>query len=210
MILSPLHCCFFSGIRSLPHWLSCLVFLCVYSMCDVSVLFGAPENTSAVSPDTSLFNDGVKSNDPFLSSDSILSAPTPPISNISAEALVQAAKRFIGIPYRWGGNSPKSGFDCSGFVQFVVSDTFKMRLPRSSFFMIHYGSPVALDALKPGDLVFFNTRRQAYSHVGIYVGDSKFIHSPHRGTVVRIDSMLDQYYTKRFDGGRRLSSLERT
>ena len=104
---------------------------------------------------------------------------------------------------RWGGTSPDTGFDCSGFVQYVFRQAVGFTLPRSSFDQIHLGASVARDELQPGDLVFFNTMRATASHVGIYIGENRFIHAPSRGKNVEIGN-FDSYWKARYDGARRL------
>lgn len=121
-----------------------------------------------------------------------------------ANDLVFNAMGFMGIPYRWGGATPETGFDCSGFVQFVFRQAVGMVLPRSSFDQVRHGVSVAIDDLQPGDLVFFNTMRAQFSHVGIYIGDNRFIHSPSRGKSVEIVNFNDGYWQKRYNGARRL------
>jgi hypothetical protein len=109
---------------------------------------------------------------------------------------VDYAKRFIGVPYRWGGSSPGSGFDCSGLVRFVYQ-RFGVSLPHSSYADFNLGQRVSRWALKPGDLVFFN----GLGHVGMYVGNGLFIHAPHTGTSVQISSLAGH---SGYDGARRL------
>ena len=124
------------------------------------------------------------------------------------ESLINNAMQLIGVRYRWGGNTPQSGLDCSGFVRYVFNDTFGFLLPRKSAQMSQVGLEIRKDELRPGDLVFFNTMRHAFSHVGIYVGDNKFIHSPSKGTSVRVDDLGSLYWDKRFDGARRLDGSD--
>jgi len=112
--------------------------------------------------------------------------------------VVDFAKRFVGTPYSWGGSSPRTGFDCSGFVRFVYAH-FGVSLAHSSFSDFVRGRHVGRWAMKPGDLVFFDGE----GHVGIYVGHGRFIHAPHTGTVVRIETMAG-WYSSRFDGARRI------
>ncbi len=121
------------------------------------------------------------------------------------ESTLDKALDLLGIRYRWGGTSPESGFDCSGFVRHVFREGLGLDLPRSSRELSKSGEPVAKDELQPGDLVFFNTMRRAFSHVGIYLGDNLFVHAPRRGGRVRIDDMSGRYWTKRFNGARRVS-----
>jgi len=111
---------------------------------------------------------------------------------------------LIGVNYRFGGNSPSSGLDCSGLVRYVFQEVTGVTLPRTSKEMSNLGSKIALGELKPGDLVFFNTRQFQFSHVGIYLGDSRFIHAPARGGEVEIARLSETYWQKHFDGARRL------
>lgn len=121
-----------------------------------------------------------------------------------ANDLVLNAMGFMGIPYKWGGTTPETGFDCSGFVQFVFRQATGVTLPRSSFDQVLYGVSVAREELQPGDLVFFNTMRAQFSHVGIYIGENRFIHSPSRGKAVEIVDISNAYWQKRYNGARRL------
>jgi cell wall-associated NlpC family hydrolase len=122
----------------------------------------------------------------------------------SARNLTSAALDLIGIRYKWGGTTPESGLDCSGLVQFVFQQVTGVTLPRSARDLSRIGEVVALSDLEPGDLVFFNTRRFAFSHVGIYVGDNRFIHAPRRGRDVEIATIDRSYWQKHFNGARRL------
>jgi len=124
------------------------------------------------------------------------------------ENLIDNAMQLIGVRYRWGGNTPKSGLDCSGFVRYVFNDTFGFLLPRKSSQMSQVGLEVNKEQLRPGDLVFFNTMRHTFSHVGIYVGDNKFIHAPSKGKSIRVDDMTKAYWVKRYDGARRLDGSD--
>jgi cell wall-associated NlpC family hydrolase len=114
------------------------------------------------------------------------------------ERVVSFARHLMGVPYSWGGSSPRTGFDCSGFVRYVYGH-FGVSLAHSSFSDFVRGRSVGRWAMKPGDLVFFDGE----GHVGIYVGHGRFIHAPHTGTVVRISTMSG-WYASRFDGARRL------
>ncbi|HKT91245.1 MAG TPA: C40 family peptidase [Paraburkholderia sp.] len=120
--------------------------------------------------------------------------------------VVVGALNMIGVRYRWGGNSPDSGLDCSGFVRYVFQDTLGMSLPRRAEEMSRVGEKVSMSNLKPGDLVFFNTMRRTFSHVGIYIGDNKFVHSPSTGSTIRVDDLDDGYWEKRFTGARRIET----
>ncbi len=121
-----------------------------------------------------------------------------------ASNLVINALAFLGVPYRWGGNSHETGFDCSGFVRAVYEQSVGKLLPRRSDEQAAATQPIERNDLKPGDLVFFNTMRRAFSHVGIYVGDGKFVHSPRAGAEVRVEDMRVAYWSKRFNGARRV------
>lgn len=107
-------------------------------------------------------------------------------------------------PYRYGGNTPESGFDCSGFVRHVYKHTLGLSLPRTSHEMSRVGEPQKTSRLQPGDLVFYNTLHRAYSHVGIYIGEGKFVHSPRAGSSVRVENMNESYWLARYNGARRL------
>lgn len=121
-----------------------------------------------------------------------------------ASDLVLSAMNFLGVPYRRGGNT-ESGFDCSGFTRHVFEMSLGLVLPRRADEQAKSQSllQVAKEELKPGDLVFFNTMKRAFSHVGIYIGDGKFIHSPRTGSEVRIEDMREAYWAKRYNGARR-------
>lgn len=122
-----------------------------------------------------------------------------------ASDLVMSAMNFIGVRYRWGGTSVEEGFDCSGFTRHVFDSSIGLLLPRRAEEQAHDPNllPVSRDELKPGDLVFFNTLRRAFSHVGIYIGEGKFIHAPRTGAEVRIEDMREAYWAHRFAGARR-------
>lgn len=118
--------------------------------------------------------------------------------------LVLTAMGFLGVPYKRGGNTEYSGFDCSGFVRATYERTLGLVLPRRAEDQAKVTTTINKDELRPGDLVFFNTMRRTFSHVGIYVGDGKFIHSPRAGSKVRVEDMRQAYWTKRFNGARRV------
>jgi cell wall-associated NlpC family hydrolase len=121
-----------------------------------------------------------------------------------ASDLVVNAMGFLGVPYRRGGTDADTGFDCSGFVRSMFEQTVGMVLPRRACDQAAVTEKIDKQDLKPGDLVFFNTMRQTFSHVGIYVGDNKFIHSPKPGQQVRVDDMRQAYWERRFTGARRV------
>lgn len=122
-----------------------------------------------------------------------------------ASELVVNAMGFLGVPYRRGGNSAETGFDCSGFVRAMYEQTIGHVLPRRADQQAAATQAIERKDLRPGDLVFFNTMRRAFSHVGIYVGENKFIHSPRSGSQVRIEDMQTAYWRKRFNGARRVA-----
>ncbi len=121
-----------------------------------------------------------------------------------ASELVVNAMGFLGVPYRRGGNSVETGFDCSGFVRAIYEQSIGLILPRRAEQQAAATQNIDRTDLQPGDLVFFNTMRRAFSHVGIYVGEGKFIHSPKPGAEVRVESMNLSYWQRRFDGARRV------
>jgi NlpC/P60 family len=121
-----------------------------------------------------------------------------------ASELVINAMGFLGVPYKRGGNTFDQGLDCSGFVRLMYEQTVGLVLPRRSAEQAAATQPIDKSELQPGDLVFFNTLKSAFSHVGIYVGDNKFIHSPRSGGVVRVEDMRVNYWQQRFDGARRV------
>lgn len=130
---------------------------------------------------------------------------SPPALNDSyRNDLALYALSLDGTPYQWGGESPDSGFDCSGFVRHVFIHTAGIHLPRTSLDMSQLGQEVSQRQLRPGDLVFFNTLRRAKSHVGIYLGNDRFIHAPRVGSSIRVDDMSQEYWRQHYDGARRV------
>ena len=123
-----------------------------------------------------------------------------------ASELVVDAMGFLGVPYKRGGNTADTGFDCSGFVRAIYEQSVGLLLPRRAEQQAAATQRIDKTELQPGDLVFFNTLRRAFSHVGIYVGDGKFIHSPKPGAQVRVESMGVSYWASRFDGARRVAA----
>lgn len=121
-----------------------------------------------------------------------------------AQEIVLRALSFIGVRYKWGGTSPDSGFDCSGLIRYVYSQVTGQPFPYNSQEMSRVGDTVERTELQPGDLVFFNTLRRPYSHVGIYLGESRFVHAPSRGGRVEISDMSNRYWKSRYNGARRL------
>ena len=129
------------------------------------------------------------------------SAPAP--SAERSEALLQALLA-LGLDYRYGGNSSVTGFDCSGLVAHVFREAWGIRLPRNTLAQSESGVPVSLSELQAGDLVFYDTLKRPYSHVGIYLGDGRFVHAPKTGARVRIEHVKSAYWAQRFNGARRI------
>lgn len=121
-----------------------------------------------------------------------------------ATGLITQAMDLLGVPYRRGGSTEASGFDCSGFVRYLYENSVGQLLPRRAEEQARSTEVIDRSELKPGDLVFFNTMKRAFSHVGIYVGDGKFIHAPRTGKAVKVDDMRSAYWQKRFNGARRV------
>lgn len=146
----------------------------------------------------------------FLNEKGLLSQIDQMRQKVTSKAsdLVVNALGFMGVPYRRGGNNADTGFDCSGFVKAMYEQTVGLILPRKAEQQAAVTQKIDRSELQPGDLVFFNTLRRAFSHVGIYIGDGKFIHSPKPGEQVRVDSMGLSYWSRRFDGARRVTSPE--
>lgn len=135
----------------------------------------------------------------YLASRDIIKTP-----QAESTALATTALNMLGIKYRFGGGAPSTGFDCSGLVVYAAEKSLGLKLPRQSAEIAQVGESVKRSELQQGDLVFFNTRGHRNSHVGIYLGDQKFVHAPRTGSVVRIESMDVAYWSKRYNGARRL------
>ena len=128
-------------------------------------------------------------------------------TDFAAEVVFRALS-LLGVNYRFGGNSPTSGLDCSGLVMLVYSEVTGLILPRRSDEMSRVGGSIDKSELQPGDLVFFNTLRMPFSHVGIFIGNGQFVHSPSSGSTVRVENMNLSYWQSRFNGARRLIAGE--
>jgi cell wall-associated NlpC family hydrolase len=120
-----------------------------------------------------------------------------PVSEVAFMALA-----LVGSPYANGGASPEVGFDCSGLVAYVYARALGRELPRNTFDLARTGA--AVRDPQPGDLLFYNTQRRPYSHVAIYLGESRFVHAPSTGGAVRVEDMRLDYWARRFDGARRV------
>ena len=133
---------------------------------------------------------------------------TPSDNDEQMSNLAIYAMSLYDTPYRSGGTTRASGFDCSGFVQYVFRNSAGLALPRTSAEMSRVGSAVNADSLKPGDLVFFDTQHSHYSHVGIYVGEYRFLHAPSAGRAIMLSNLHEKYWQSHYEGARRID-LER-
>lgn len=130
-------------------------------------------------------------------------------SSRRAAELAMHAMSVVDAEYRYGGNSPQTGIDCSGLVRYVYKKAWGAELPRTAAAISEVSESIGTDELRPGDLVFYNTQRRQFSHVGIYLGDNKFVHAPSKGNRVRVDNMNSRYWQVRFDGARRVADPEK-
>ncbi|MBV8656436.1 MAG: C40 family peptidase [Burkholderiales bacterium] len=129
----------------------------------------------------------------------------PPVSDAGRE-IVMYAMGLIDVGYQFGGKNPEAGLDCSGMVTFIYRNAVNMDLRGSAADIAKRGRPVSRDALQVGDLVFFNTRNKPFSHVGIYIGEGKFIHAPSTNGRIRIESLSTKYFATRYEAARTLLS----
>jgi cell wall-associated NlpC family hydrolase len=141
---------------------------------------------------------------PMVREPEALSPQEPAARMQRAEALLQTLLA-LGVEYRDGGRSPVKGFDCSGLVAHVFREAYGIHLPHNTRAQSELGIPVSFADLEPGDLVFYNTLDRPFSHVGIYLGDSRFVHAPKVGSSVRVESLRTAYWSNRFDGARRIN-----
>ncbi len=144
----------------------------------------------------------------FLTGLLLLNTPVPAAETRSPDVIQELplyALSLIGTPYKYGGNRPETGMDCSGFVSHIFGEVAGIQLPRSSLEISKHGTALEPADLQPGDLVFFNTLDRAFSHVGVYLGENRFIHASSSQTgAVMVSDMNQPYWSKRFDGARRL------
>ncbi len=126
-------------------------------------------------------------------------------TSVGTEDISIAAVGLVGVPYRYGGNNPKGGFDCSGLIEYVYAKSANIKLPRTILEMSRKGQSVEGQPPAPGDLVFFNTTGEKYSHAGIYVGQGRFVHAPSAGGTVRLEYITKPYWAARFTEARRLT-----
>ncbi len=122
--------------------------------------------------------------------------------------IIDKAYELTGIKYKLGGSRPETGFDCSQFVKYVFEQALNLSLPPSARSLSKMGETIKFEDLQPGDLVFFNTRKSRFSHVGIYVGNNEFIHAPRTGKTIRVESLTKNYWLKRFNGATRVDAEE--
>jgi cell wall-associated NlpC family hydrolase len=142
--------------------------------------------------------------------------PTPPSTiakfkedtSVGTEGISIAAMGLVGVPYRFGGNTPAGGFDCSGLIAYVYNNAADIKLPRTVQEMSRAGQTIQNAAPAPGDLVFFNTTGERYSHAGIYVGHGRFVHAPSKGGTVRLDQMTSPYWAARYTEARRITNAK--
>jgi hypothetical protein len=135
-------------------------------------------------------------------------APAVKVSAPGEEAvgdLLLQAMSLIGVAYRWGGSNPQAGLDCSGFIQYIFKKSLNLTLPRTAAEMAHSGRAIDKAELAPGDLVFFNTLGPRNSHVGMYIGNGKFIHSPRTGKSVEVSNLSQSYWVAHYNGARRMT-----
>jgi len=185
-----------SRIASLPLAV-CLVILSAASQ----QVRSAPDDRTVADPVLQLLQDrGLVSKE----SASEGSALVRQVRDVASD-MVLAAMNFLGVPYRRGGSSADDGFDCSGFTRHIFEMSLGMVLPRRVDDQATASGLLRVnrEELRPGDLVFFNTLKRTFSHVGIYIGDGKFIHAPRSGSEVRIEDMRQAYWDRRFTGARR-------
>jgi cell wall-associated NlpC family hydrolase len=196
--LSPiLRAMLFTSSRTLRH-----AFLAIALAAGCTATFGAPEDwqdpVTRLLAEKGLLPSGAEVTE------------TPLVRQVrdAASDMVITAMNFLGVPYRRGGASESAGFDCSGFTRHIFELSLGRVLPRRADDQASAPGllKVSRDELKPGDLVFFNTLKRTFSHVGIYVGGGKFIHSPRPGGEVRVEDMRFAYWQTRFTGARRVDS----
>jgi cell wall-associated NlpC family hydrolase len=173
-----------------------LLFLLILSLGACSGEPPLPEATPVAAPAPAR----VRASAPSLPSASAPAADAPE----RRDELVQEALAAVGVSYQRGGDSPETGFDCSGLVVHVYKEALGLALPHNTLAQSKLGRRIDASELRPGDLVFYNTRHRKYSHVGLYLGDGRFVHAPKPGAAVRIERMSVGYWSRRFDGARRL------
>lgn len=139
---------------------------------------------------------------------SVAEASVPDTLASHTQDILMRALSLTGVDYKYGGSTPESGFDCSGFVRYVFSQAANLTLPPTARAISQTGKSIQKNELQPGDLVFFDTLKSAFSHVGIYLGNNRFIHAPRTGAQVRIENMNNNYWLSRFNGAKRVEAAE--
>ena len=177
-------------------------WLCILILACATAAHAAPQGTNSDDMDRLLADKGLLTRLEDVSHKVADKAQT--VAGRAGDLVVNAMG-FLGVPYKRGGNSAETGFDCSGFVRAIYQQTVGLVLPRRADQQAASTQVIDKKELQPGDLVFFNTMRRTFSHVGIYVGDGKFIHSPRSGSEVRVEDMRQSYWQRRFDGARRVT-----
>ena len=179
-------------------------WLCILILACATAAHAAPQDTNSDDMDPLLADKGLLTRLEDVSHKVADKAQT--VAGRAGDLVVNAMG-FLGVPYKRGGNSAETGFDCSGFVRAIYQQTVGLVLPRRADQQAASTQVIDKKELQPGDLVFFNTMRRTFSHVGIYLGEGKFIHSPRSGAKVRIESMNTKYWSARFNGARRVASV---
>ena len=177
-------------------------WLCILILACATAAHAAPQGTNSDDMDRLLADKGLLTRLEDVSHKVADKAQT--VAGRAGDLVVNAMG-FLGVPYKRGGNSAETGFDCSGFVRAIYQQTVGLVLPRRADQQAASTQVIDKKELQPGDLVFFNTMRRTFSHVGIYVGAGKFIHSPRSGSEVRVEDMRQSYWQRRFDGARRVT-----
>jgi cell wall-associated NlpC family hydrolase len=189
----------------LKRLMSLLGLATVLLLSGCGTLSSFSDRGSAGSPSTS--GNTVSYSGPWRADIPVGGVIQPPHGMSIEQAISEITSRsvlLLGTPYRLGGASPADGFDCSGLVAHVMHDAFRLQFPRTTEEQAVVGISVPRNALRPGDLVFFNTTGRANSHVGVYLGQSRFVHAPTSRGVVRIESLNQNYWARRFEQARRL------
>ena len=177
-------------------------WLCILILACATAAHAAPQGTNSDDMDRLLADKGLLTRLEDVSHKVADKAQT--VAGRAGDLVVNAMG-FLGVPYKRGGNSAETGFDCSGFVRAIYQQTVGLVLPRRADQQAASTQVIDKKELQPGDLVFFNTMRRTFSHVVIYVGDVMFIHSPRSGSEVRVEDMRQSYWQRRFDGARRVT-----
>ena len=177
------------------------LFVVAYAGCLVHPALAAPRTTNITADIVAAASADIGDNSALVAE-----PQKQPSDNAIPETLIYAFS-LIGVKYRYGGKSADTGFDCSGFIRHVFAETLALALPHSSYAMSRLGNNIEKDGLQPGDLVFYKTLKRSFSHVGLYIGDNRFVHAPSRGKTVEIVDMDNAYWRKRFNGARRVISI---